>query len=528
MGFTTLFFMWIIKPAVEPKQEALYHWSGPAANFFLPVAFDFLLLWLVLVLFLLLAARKPGRPRAAIWGGLLFFTPWFVAQTLHELDLIPVTHQLDRTLFVGAALATALLTMRWRTSLEPFFARLIDTASTILVFAGLFGVFMLGQLAFRGWQASFLMRKVPLHQQAQVAPQAHRILWIVFDELSYDQTFEHRFPGLQLPAFDALAATSTNFTNARPFDIYTEIVLPGLISGQPFDDMKPRQTLGLSVHNHVTGKWQSFDQHNTVFQDALNNDYRTSVLGWYNPYCRLLPSVLDSCYWAFRLPTNLMVPSNSISENMLGPIKLLTWRVLGVTPAPIYLYFMRLFRIPVQSTFYTQSHIDDYIDLNARAQAILRGRSSDFVLLHLPVPHPWGIYDRHRGAFTTGSSSYIDNLALADKCLSGIRKSLEDTGQWDSSTVVVMGDHSWRTRQLWDLPVHYREWTHEDDLASRHGQYDPRPAYLVKLPGQTTAARIDTPYRTVNTRNLFDAIMAHRINTPADLAAWAHSLPTPH
>ena len=50
------------------------------------------------------------------------------------------------------------------------------------------------------------------------------------------------------------------------------------------------------------------------------------------------------------------------------------------------------------------------------------------------------------------SSSYVDNLALADKCLAGIRQTLEQTGQWDSSTVVVMGDHSWRTKQFWKPP----------------------------------------------------------------------------
>jgi len=66
-------------------------------------------------------------------------------------------------------------------------------------------------------------------------------------------------------------------------------------------------------------------------------------------------------------------------------------------------------------------------------------------------------------------------------------------------------------------------WTKEDELASHGGQYDPRPVYLVKLPNQTIATRIETPYNTVNTRKLFDAIMAHQINTPADLAAWTQS-----
>jgi hypothetical protein len=61
------------------------------------------------------------------------------------------------------------------------------------------------------------------------------------------------------------------------------------------------------------------------------------------------------------------------------------------------------------------------------------------VLLHLPIPHPNGIYDRHTGQLATAGSSYIDNLALADRCLAGIRRTLVESGQWDSATVVVMG-----------------------------------------------------------------------------------------
>jgi beta-xylosidase len=83
-----------------------------------------------------------------------------------------------------------------------------------------------------------------------------------------------------------------------------------------------------------------------------------------------------------------------------------------------------------------------------------------------------------------------------------------------------MGDHGWRTQQIW---AHTFGWTKEDELASHGGQYDSRPVYLVKLPNQTTPAHIDIPFQTVNTRKLFDALMAHRINTPADLATWAQS-----
>ncbi len=526
LGLATFFVFWIIKPAVEAKQDALYHWSGSAWSFFLPVAFDFLAFWFAIFL-LLLAARTPGRTRAGIWGGLLFFTPWFVNQTLHELDLTPTTQQLDRVLFLGAVIATGWLIVRWRPSYAKRLESIIASATTILIFTSLFGAFMLCQLAFSGWKASRLIGTPSLHQaQANAAVQPHRVIWVVLDELSYDQTYAHRFPGLKLPAFDALAANATVFTQAQPFDIYTEIVLPGLLAGKPFDQMRTSPTVELSVHNQATGQWQAFQQHDTVFQDALNAGYSTAVAGWYNPYCRIVPGVVDSCYWVCRYSTNLMVANNSFLSNMLGPIKLLTWMVLNVAPSRIRLYFMKRLHIPERKEFITQLHIDDYVDLNARSQSLLRDRSYGFVLLHLPVPHPWGIYDRHTGKFIITGSSYVNNLALADKFLAGIRQTLEQTDQWDSSTVVVMGDHSWRTKPLWYIPKINYAWSKEDELASHGGQYDPRPAYIVKLPGQTTGTRIDTPYSTVNTRSLFDGIMGHQINNSDELSAWVQSLAT--
>ena len=525
LGFTTFYVFWIIKPAVEPQQEALYHWSGTARSFFLPAALDFLAFWLVLSL-LLLATRTPGRTRAGIWGALLFFTPWFVSQTLHQLELTPTTLQLNRILFLGAVIATVVLIARWRPAYAKRFESIVASATTILIFTSLFGAFMLCQLAFSAWQVSGLMSKLPLHARAAATIQPHRIIWIVLDELSYDQAYEHRFPGLKLPAFDALASNATVFTQARPFNVYTEIVLPGLLAGKPFDQIRALSKTELSVHNLATGKWQTFQQHDTVLQDALNAGYSTAVAGWYNPYCRIIPSVADSCYWAFRYAINLMVDNKSLLSNMLGPMKLLTWMVLNVAPSKVRLYLMDRLHIPERKEYITQLHIEDYVDLSAHAHSLLRDKSYSFVLLHLPVPHPWGIYDRRTGKFIITGSSYVNNLALADKCLAGIRQTLEQTGQWDSSTVVVMGDHSWRTKQIWYLPKINYAWSKEDELASHGGQYDPRPGYIVKLPGQTTGTRIDTPYRTVNTRTLFDAIMAHKINNSDELSSWVQSLAT--
>ena len=43
----------------------------------------------------------------------------------------------------------------------------------------------------------------------------------------------------------------------------------------------------------------------------------------------------------------------------------------------------------------------------------------------MPIPHPYGFYDRKKKAFSTTHTSYIDNLALADGYLAHIRQLLE-------------------------------------------------------------------------------------------------------
>jgi hypothetical protein len=100
--------------------------------------------------------------------------------------------------------------------------------------------------------------------------------------------------------------------------------------------------------------------------------------------------------------------------------------------------------------------------------------------------------------------------------LAHVRQILERKNEWNSSTVVIMGDHSWRTSQIWKDSM---TWTDEDQAASR-GEFDPRPAYIVKLPDQQSSARIDQPFSTVNTRTLFDALMQGGLRNPGDLQSW--------
>ena len=512
VGATTLCLLSLIGPLVAPSHLALYHLSGSASSVFLSILLYVFALWLLLTV-LLLWARRPGWPRVFIWSSLTLGMPWILLKEYAVLALWPMPHALSVSVFVTclvALLITLLLSLQL--AFLPLFERAQPLVATLLGFAALSGFLVLGQMLWFARQARSLNIPRPLHQRQTASsprPIKTRVIWLLLDELSYQQVYERRFPGLKLEAFDQLAAQSAVFTHAVPTAIYTEMAVPSLMTGVPADRVRSSSIGLLSLHNARTNSWQPFDPHETVFQDALTGGYSTGIAGWYNPYCRILPSVLDRCFWTNHIVT--VEPGFYTGQTLAEALSAPLFRLYNSAKS--------LFRVRTRhdAEFEASLHIADYRDLSAAADQLLDDSSIDFVFLHLPVPHPGGIYDRKTSSFTVRNSSYIDNLALADKSLARVRHILEQKGTWDSSAVIVMGDHSWRTALLWsDTSV----WTAEDQAASHGGQFDDRPAYIVKMPYQRTPERIDSHFAAIRTRALLDGIIEGRLKTADDLAAW--------
>jgi hypothetical protein len=79
---------------------------------------------------------------------------------------------------------------------------------------------------------------------------------------------------------------------------------------------------------------------------------------------------------------------------------------------------------------------------------------------------------------------------------------LKASPRWQETTVIVQGDHSWRT-ELWEsLPA----WTDEDDAASR-GIFDQRPAVIIHQAGQTTPATVSTPWSVLNVHQVLESVL---------------------
>ena len=498
LGIATLGSLFLTGPLVSSGHDDVYHFAGSGTSLFVHVALEVCLLWLSLTGLLWLAARVP-RLFIPIWCALLLSLPYFLLKSWASFAGIglphgTIPHEVALVVVLLPALGLAISTLLWRSQVSLIFGRVQPFAATVLGFTSLFGLVLLVRMLDYGWQARALNATPQLHQRNLAATSLTpppRVIWILLDELSFQQVYEQRFPGLSLPAFDRLAAKSTVFTHTIPAGNRTTLVIPSLMTGLPDDGLRISGDGQLhALHNPTTGAWQPFDPHQTIFQDALDHGYSTALAGWYNPYCRILPQVLDRCFWTFN--------STAASWNPL--------------PLPSGL---------LRNKGEAATHIGDYQALLAAGDALLADPSSNFIFLHMPIPHPGGIFDRRRQSFTTGRSSYIDNLALADQYLAHVRTLLEQRGQWDTSAIIVMGDHSWRTYMWAKSP----DWTPEDQAASHGRHFDDRPAYIVKLPHQQTPAHIDTPFAAVRTRALMDAILTNRLQTPADLQAWAEQQP---
>jgi hypothetical protein len=510
-GLANLYLIDLTGPIIAPNHDLIYHLTGSSSCVIVPVM-TYLLVLSLLFLALLTLAEKRDYLRVVIWSALLLALPSILLHNIAGFSGTDIPDWVTIAVALTCLSALIAIAVLWK-KLLSYFDRVEAVAAAILGFVAFCGLVIFAQLGWSAWQARRLNPPSALHRSELVSTATHsRIVWLLLDELSYQQVYERRFPGLELPAFDRLAAQSVVFAHVIPAGEYTRYILPTLFTGTPSNavDVSASGML-LSLRNPTTGKWIPFDQHQTIFQDALDAGYSTAIAGWYNPYCRIMPEVLDHCFWSYRqsTPANLS-PNRSLAVDLVRPFRNF-WRdtkhVFGHGPGS-----------PSEETRDLRQHTNDYRELLAAGDADLANPAIDFLFLHMPIPHPYGFYDRKTRSFSRRHTSYLDNLALCDVYLAHVRQILEQQDEWNAATVVVMGDHSWRTRLIW---ADSAGWTEEERAASHDGEFDDRPAYIVKLPDEQTAARVDEPWAAVHTRALMDALLKHSVGTPAELQAWA-------
>jgi hypothetical protein len=338
------------------------------------------------------------------------------------------------------------------------------------------------------------------------SPARTRVVWIIFDELSQTIAFGNRAASLALPNLDALKQESFYATAAKPPATQTEISMPSLILGEKVLHANPDRPGDLRVRLSSQAGEVSWSSLPNVFDAARDLGFNTALVGWFHPYGRVLNRSLTKCYWtAGWLPpgTEEIAEPQSLADAMWDRVLWqfiampLTGHLPGVSPGE----YERRDKLP------------RFAFLSDRAREIVSDPSIGLALIHLPIPHPPGIYDRERGTFTTEKRSYLDNVALVDRELGVLRRAMEEAGLWDRTAVLVSADHGWRT-YLWRGTA---VWTAEDEAASH--QDTAGIPFLLKLPNQTSGVVYGKRFNTVITRRLITGILNGQVTDTAALPA---------
>jgi hypothetical protein len=329
-----------------------------------------------------------------------------------------------------------------------------------------------------------------------------RIIWILFDELSYEQTFDHPASGIELPNFDRLRTESASFSNLKPAGFSTERIIPSLFLGRHIDQIRNTVDGDLWYKDESQNRWLAYDPNSTLFALAQRNGWSSGIDGWFNPYCHILASVLDVCSWEPNNFPILQTEAYGASEEK---------SILANAATLPNLFLAKLSNRKIAPANY---HIQEYRNVVARTHALIKNEQVNFVFLHIPAPHPPGIYDRQHHMLRPGGT-YLDNLVLADDTLGALLKEIDATPSASRTTVIVSSDHSWRI-PLWK-PA--EDWSAEEERASG-GLFDDRPVLLIHFPGQNSGNDVNSSQPELLEHDIIAGMLLGKLNNSDDLAAF--------
>ena len=464
------------------------HTAQPLARICYAQIADILLVALLLFVMFTMAVRTRFYPWARLLVAIII-PPYLIqrTQSFFPFDLIEGLVIIFLVVWASVLLLLLLRFSKW-------YRRFMRVGSAVAASLVIFAACSIAQLI---WVARWKPAPNQITAAWAASPQPPRnhplLVWIIFDELSHDQVFEHRAADLNLPNFDALRAQSTVFTDTQPAGYHTVKIIPSLLTGKIVDGIRYNFHNRLWVHHESESGWGPIDGAQTVFGDAQKSGWRTAAVGWYNPYCAIYADALQDCYWTNHdMFDGLMAQSAPFWTNVYTPLQQVVRELKSPSRAD-----RDLCTYDVRHRYQTEN------DLQQHAFQLLHTDQADFVFLHFAIPHSPNIWSRIHADYTQYcDSSYIDNLALVDRVLGRVVSTLQASPRWNQTTLIVEGDHGWRI-DAWNwLPA----WTQEDDASSR-GVFDQRPALIIHQAGQSQPQTDSAPWPLIQIHAVVEKVL---------------------
>lgn len=338
---------------------------------------------------------------------------------------------------------------------------------------------------------------------------APRVLWLIFDEMGQQLTFENRPSTVDLPEIDRLKSQSFYANNAYPPAGWTELSLPSLISGEMASMYNPISPNELLIKTNGSDEMSGWSTKPDIFKKVYELGYNTKLIGWYHPYGRVIGSSLTGCSWYPHESLRFM----SFNESLINQFEIL------LDTIPFVKHYRTSNQIYIMDLLVQRERINTYQKIMAEIKDDATNPDLGLILAHWPVPHPPGLYNRSNNDFSIEGGSYLDNLVLVDNTIGELRRAMEDAGTWESTTIIFTSDHWWRS-DIWDIkPL----WTEEDYEASSTNNIDHRIPFIIKLSGQNEAVVYSNVFNSIITHDLVLALLNKDISDANDLVEWINN-----
>jgi hypothetical protein len=288
----------------------------------------------------------------------------------------------------------------------------------------------------------------------------------LFDELSYRFVYRDNAPRADLPNLRRFDDRATNYVAAQAPGENTITSVPGLLRGEPYAGVDAKGDELYEVLPNGKRLVLNLSGSTNLFARAKAAGYRTEIVGFYFPYCRLLSGVADACqsfsYYNYSNVASGFSPLNPI----------LTTFILWPYQQPF-----GLLKVPV----FGRLHRAILARIVEAATADLDPARRTFRFVHLPIPHLPFVFDQ--SGYNPGddpmrqdAENYERQLQYTDQVVGRLVDALTSGGVFENSTVVIMSDHEYRWSKM--IPA--------------EASHIP---LIVKHPGQTARETVTEPVR---------------------------------
>lgn len=323
-------------------------------------------------------------------------------------------------------------------------------------------------------------------------PTDGHLLWLLFDEWDEELSFGPQ-RAVDLPALDRIRNEAFYSDNVTKPGFDTDIAIPALTIGKRVDAVMPYSANRLLLRVDGHKDWVRWGDQPNIFASAHTLGFNTEIVGWGLPYCRILANSTTICY---------QLHDSDVRDG--EPLMVQQIRALFETEL----------RSPFGQTYDSEQHGRLYHQFLALAKREIIGRAYNLIFVHMPVPHAPFFFNQRTGRddynstplvsfFRPPLQGYIDTLALVDRTVADIRGSMEAAGLWDSTTILITADHSFRKRPGLDgKPV---------------GQ---RVPFILKLAGQSRGFKSSLQFSALLTHDLLLALLENEISSADELERW--------